>query len=148
MLSLRIEPDTDGTGELFAKVAHASFSGASSAWFNLQELRAFGERLQATFPIPPGTSLSLQGGFWSKSGASVIEQLHVGLSFYPIGGAGVVGVRVTLATSIHEGARPEAQHTVAVEFRTQYEPLRAFGIALVALVNGSVSSATLAPHAG
>ncbi len=147
MLSLRIEPDTDGTAELFATVTHASFSGASSAWFNLQELCAFGERLQTTFPIPRGTSLSLQGGFWSKSGASVIEQLHVGISFYPVGGAGAVGVRVTLATSIHEGERPESQHTVAVEFCTQYEPLREFGIALVALASGAVGSATLESNA-
>jgi hypothetical protein len=142
MLSLHVEPDTDGTAELFVEVKHASFSGASSAWFGIAELRSFGERLQTTFPIPQGTALTLQGGYWSKSGAP-IEQLHVRLSFYPVGGSGTVGVGVTLATPIYRGDRTESQSRVAVEFATRYEALREFGRTLVALANGDIAGANL-----
>ena len=38
-LRLHFEPDTDGTGELFAQVQHDVFAGAGSAWFGHEEVR-------------------------------------------------------------------------------------------------------------
>jgi hypothetical protein len=142
VLRLHFEPDSDGTGELFVEVAHGAFAGVGSAWFNAQELRAFGEQLQTTFPIPAGAPLELRGGFWD-SNAQAVQQLHVELRVYPIGGVGTVGFRVTLATPVHREERPDSQCTVAVELQTKYEQLRAFGEAVAGLVVGGSEPAVL-----
>jgi len=131
-LHLTFDADTDGTGELFAQVRAKGFSGASSAWFGNDRLVAFARELSQAYPLQVGKSLSLEGGFWSKSG-SVVEQLHLGLKFYPVGSVGLVGCRVTLATSIHPQERPESQSQVAVELTTHYEELRTFARSLNSL---------------
>lgn len=142
-LRLWFEPDTDGTGELFAEVRSGSFSGVSSAWFDSEQLVAFARRLGNSFPLHPNEPQSIEGGFWSKSG-SVIEQLHVGLKFYPIGFTGKVGCRVSLATHVHTSQdRPESQSMVAVELHTKYEQLRSFSHALELLVTGRIDEAQL-----
>ncbi len=92
-LRLHFDVDTDGTGELFAEVKAKGFAGASSAWFGVNQLVAFAQERAQTYPLQSGLPLTLEGGFWSKSGA-VVEQLHLGLKFYPIGSVGVVGCRV------------------------------------------------------
>lgn len=142
-LRLFLEADTDGTAELFAEVNLSSFAGASSAWFSLAEIREFGECLHATYPIEPGSSIGIQGGYWSKTGGPVLEQQHLALSCYPIGGTGTVGVRIVLQTPIESGERPESQSSVMVELKTHYEQLRAFGAAIVALAHGIGRSAML-----
>ena len=147
-LRLLIEPDADGTAELFAEVENAPFAGASSAWFSLQEIREFGERLGATFPIPSGTSIDIRGGYWSSTHRGVLEEEHLGLSFYPIGGAGLVGVRVILRTPLASGERPQSQSLAEVELKTHYEQLRSFGSAVVSLAAGSTRSAALECDAG
>ncbi|NHK97302.1 hypothetical protein [Rubrivivax benzoatilyticus] len=142
-LRLWFEPDTDGTGELFAEVHSGGFAGVSSAWFDAGQLVAFARRLGSSFPLPSTEPLSIEGGFWSKSG-SVIEQLHVGLKFYPIGSTGKVGCRVSLATHIHANQdRPESQSLVAVELNTKYEQLRNFSRALELLVTGHIDEVHL-----
>ncbi|WP_121455425.1 hypothetical protein [Acidovorax sp. 106] len=142
-LRLWFEFDSDGTGELFAEVTSGKFSGTGSAWFDAQALLEFGETLASAYPLPSDTPLSLEGGYWAKSGA-VIEQLHLGLRFYPIGSIGKVGCRVTLATPVHEGQdRPEAQSMVAVELNTNYEQLRTFAHSIEALAKGAIVEAVL-----
>ena len=131
-LHLRLEADSDGSAELFVEVANAGYSGVGSAWFSVQELCEFGQRLQQTFPILQGTSLDLAGGYWSTSSAASLTQKHVGISFYPVGGTGTVGVRVELQSPLHRDDRPFSQSSVGVELKTLYEPLRSFGVDLVA----------------
>jgi hypothetical protein len=143
-LRLQLQPDTDGTGELFAQVNAGAFSGAASAWFGLSELAEFGRSMRDTFPLAANRRLKLEGGFWSKTGAPVIEELHLGLHIYPIGGTGTLGVRVQLATAVHNGEREDARCSVQAELRTNYEQLRRFGEALLALAQGSGQPAVLA----
>ena len=147
-LRLSLRPDTDGTAEVFAHVEQVPFCGASSAWFGIGKLREFGQQLQSTFPIVSAAPLCLQGGYWRKSEPTALEQMHLGLRVYPIGGTGIVGVRVTLATPLEERDRPDSQHSVVVELITNYEQLRTFGQAVIALANGQVSYATLEADAG
>lgn len=145
-LRLWFEPDSDGTGELFAEVTSGRFSGVGSAWFDAQGLVEFGQTLATAYPLPSDEPLSLEGGYWAKSG-SVIEQLHLGLKFYPIGSTGKIGCRVTLATPVYEGQdRPEAQSMVAVELNTNYEQLRAFARSLESLAKGKTVEALLQPE--
>lgn len=142
-LRLRFMPDTDGTGELFAEVKAGHFSGASSAWFDADQLIGFSRRLDSAFPLPVDEPLCIEGGFWSRSGP-VIEQLHVGLKFYPIGSTGKIGCRVSLSTHVHAGQdRPDSQSMVAVELHTKYEQLRSFAHALEQLVKGRTDEALL-----
>lgn len=143
LLRLRFEDDNDGTGELFAEVHQGLFSGLASAWFAVEEVRAFGQALQDRSPLESGSPIKLEGGFWANAGPTRIEHLHLGLAVYPIGSTGVVGIGVTLATQIHQFERPESRCSVTVELQTNYEPLRVFGRSVVALVTSKAEPATL-----
>jgi hypothetical protein len=143
MLRLRFEPDTDGTGELFAEVRSGHFAGASSAWFDAEKLACFARKLGNSLPLVATDPQFIEGGYWSKSGQT-IKQLHIGLKFYPIGSTGKVGCRTTLATPIlPDQDRPDAQSTVAVELHTTYERLRVFAAALESVVLGHADEALL-----
>ena len=142
-LSLTLQPDSDGTGELFAKVSANGFSGTGSAWFDCLQLAHFAEELAAAYPLPANKKMQLEGGYWSKS-EPLIEQLHLGLSFYPIGSTGKVGCQVSLATPCGpDQARPESQATVRVELITSYEQVRVFANALEMLAKGTANEAML-----
>jgi hypothetical protein len=143
LLRLHLEPDSDGTCELFAQLTAGEFSGAASAWFGLSELADFGRSVRDTFPLRADQRLKLEGGFWSNMGASVLEELHLGIHVYPLGDTGSIGVHVQLATAEHSGERKDARCSVQVEFRTSYENLRGFGQAVVALTHGSAKLAVL-----
>jgi hypothetical protein len=142
-LRLSVEPDTDGTCELFAEVSAGRFSGAASAWFGLAELAEFGRSVRDTYPLGANQRLRLEGGFWSKSGAPVVEDLHLGIYVYPIGGTGTVGLRVQLATAVHDSERTDSRCSVQAEIKTNYEQIRIFGQAIVSLAQGSGEPALL-----
>lgn len=141
-LRLQFDPDTDGTGKLLVEVQAKSFTGASAAWFGSTELILFAKKLAATYPLQPNTPLKLEGGYWGKSGGT-IEQLHVGLQFYPIGSVGKIGCRILLSTPINEHERAESQSSLAVELHTTYEQLGAFARSLESLANGNTDEAIL-----
>ena len=145
-LRLSFNADTDGTGELLAEVRAKNFSGTGSAWFGNDYLVEFAQRLSQAYPLEVGKPLTLEGGFWSKSG-NVVDQLHLGLKFYPVGSIGLVGCRVSLATSIHDHERPESQSLVAVELLSHYEQLRSFAQSLERLVKGTAAEAVLEAEA-
>jgi hypothetical protein len=142
-LTLRFKDDKDSTGELFATVRQGAFSGAASAWFGVDEVRAFGRALQEQFPLPFATPVTLEGGFWTSEDIPKLDQLHLRLSVYPIGGTGIIGIKVELATQVHARDRPESQCSVTVELQSNYEPLRAFGQGIVALANANEEHVTL-----
>lgn len=141
-LRLRFDPDTDGTGKLFAEIHSNGFAGTGSAWFGEAELVELAKKLAVAFPLPANSPLGIRGGFWSKSAAG-IEQEHVGLTFYPVGSIGQVGCRVVLSTPVHEHDRPEAQSSLAVELLTTYERLGAFARSLEQLATGGADEAVL-----
>ena len=144
-LRLRIDHDTDGTAELFVELHHNAFSGKSSAWFDAKQLAEFGVRLANTYPLKREHPVYLCGGYWSNTG-STIDQLHVGLKFYPIGGTGTVGLQVKLATPCLADERPESQYKVNAEIKTSYEELRRFGLAIKSLAEGQASLAELSAN--
>jgi len=141
-LFLTFEADTDGTGEVFARVQSNGFAGVSSAWFGMEQLVAFARELAAAYPLPANKPLRLEGGFWSKTD-STIEQLHVGLQFYPIGSLGRVGCGITLATPVNEHERAQSQASASVEIQTTYERLGAFARSLEMLARGATDEAVL-----
>ena len=141
-LRLKFKPDTDGTGELFAEIRSNGFAGCGSAWFGEAKLVELAKELASAFPLPADSPLGIRGGFYCRTGSG-IEQEHVGLTFYPVGGLGRVGCRVILCTPIHEHDRPEGQSSLATELLTTYERLGAFARALELLVTGGVDEAVL-----
>jgi hypothetical protein len=144
MLQLRWQPDTDGTGELFVYVQRGRYSGEGSAWFHNRELEDFGRRLRDTFPLIPGNTLSLQGGYW-KSGSSppVLEDVLVGISVYPVGPNGVIGVKVDVMDGSYERQRPESRAQLTLELLTDYEPLRELGNGIIQLLDSPGATASL-----
>lgn len=141
-LRLRFEPDTDGTGKLFAEIHSNGYAGSGSAWFGEAGLVELAKKLAAAFPLPADPPLGIRSGFWSKSGGG-IEQEHVGLTFYPVGSIGRVGCRVVLSTPVHEHDRPEGQSSLAVELLTTYERLGTFARSLELLATGGTDEAVL-----
>lgn len=141
-LRLQFKSYMDGTGDLIVEVQYNSFSGNSSACFGEAELIEFAKKLASTFPLPSDTPLTIEGGLWGKSGSG-IEQLHVGLQFYPIGSVGRIGCRVLLNTPVCEHERPESQSSLSVELHTTYEQLGAFAKSLELIAKGSGDKAVL-----
>lgn len=125
-LRLTLEPDDDGTCELFAVVSANGFSGKGSAWFNLSDLVELAKEFM-TYPLRPENLPIIAGGCWIKDKKGELEQTHLLIKPYPIGSAGELGIRVELATPLYESDRPESQHVVKVEIRTDYNSLESFG---------------------
>jgi hypothetical protein len=140
-LCLTLKPDADGTGELSAEVHVNGFSGLGAAWFNIAEIKAFGETLANTYPLSADRTYELKGGYWSAAAQSELEHVHLGMRFYPVGSLGKIGCRVHLAQMESASVAPE--YAVTVELRTHYEELRAFGASLVALAEGQSNEAVL-----
>ena len=65
-LSLTFSPDDDGTGELSAHLSAGGFAGSGAAWFNVEEVLAFCDKLEA-YPLDPNALPSLAGGYWDDS---------------------------------------------------------------------------------
>jgi hypothetical protein len=141
-LSVRFEPDTDGTGELFVQVEHKGFSGTGSAWFHVQELIEFAQQLENTFPFPPDARFQLNGGYWN-SPEPTIKDLHVGLAVYTVGTLGEIGLQVHLESLVPMNVRAETKSTLSVELITNYEPLRSFACQLQAMLAGNIETARL-----
>jgi hypothetical protein len=139
-LRLQIYLDDDGTAELFAGMHANGFSGSSSAWIQPEELRGLASKLALAFPL--GETLSIGGGYWSGTPAS-LSQEHLGLSFYPVAGRGVVGCQVRLATPLGRDDRPSSQYMVQAEILTSYQELQQFAQALDMLCAGKGQEAVL-----
>lgn len=146
LLTVRFEPDTDGTGELFVQVQNEGFSGAGSAWFHVKELIEFAQRLENTYPFAPDARFELNGGYWN-SPERTIQVRHVGLAVYSLGALGDIGVQVHLQSKVHTEApmfeRADTKSAVVVELTTNYEPLRAFARQLQAMLAGNIEIARL-----
>jgi hypothetical protein len=137
-LRIQIYLDDDGTAELSARVEANGFSGAGSAWIHSQDLTRLAISLGQEFPLRE--TLGISGGEWIGAPA-VLEQEHLGLSFYPVGGRGVVGCQVRIASPVYAGDRPQAKHVVQAELLSSYQELQEFALALRRLASGESDEA-------
>jgi len=147
-LQLRFEPDTDGTGELFARVRRGEYSGAGSAWFGCDQVESFGQALRETYPIPAGTALELRGGYW-KHGATPpeLEDVLLGITVCQASSTGAVAVRVEVMDGRYEGQRQESRARLYLELQTDYQSLADFGVGIAQLVRVQGSTASLSANA-
>ena len=142
-LRLKIDIEDDGTARLSATVLSQGFSGIGSAWFGVPDIEGFAHQLATTYPLDASNKLSLRGGYWDCAEQPRLDQRHLSIEFYPIGFRGEIGCRVELATSVQGQDRPESQHCVAVELRTTYEDIKAFGTSLLSLLKAIEPEAVL-----
>ncbi len=148
LLELRFKPDTDGTGELVAQVRRGDYAGVGSAWFHCTEIQAFGRLLATTFPMPPNTEITLQGGYW-RDGADPpeLQEVLLRLQVYPVGAMGSIGVRVEVMDGYFGVQRKESRAKLSLELLTDYESIKAFGESAARLVNAPELTARLVANA-
>ncbi|MCY1046571.1 hypothetical protein OV208_35030 [Corallococcus sp. bb12-1] len=124
-LKLELFSDEDGTAELQVSVRAGAFSGESSAWFGMEQLRAFASALTA-FPLGEEARRGIVGGTWAFQEPNKLEQVFVAISAYPINTRGGLGVRTRVATRTDRYERPESVNTAEVELKTTYSALARF----------------------
>jgi len=142
-LVLKLQEDSDGTAELFVQFKRGEFSGLGSAWFNTRDVRAFGEKVAGTYPIPQGEEIAIAGGYWSSDDPPRVREAHAAIRIYAIGSSGRLGVQVKVAEPSYDCNRPESLSSASAEIETKYEQLRAFGKDIVAMTLGTLTSAAL-----
>jgi len=143
--ALRIEwsPDTDGTGALTVTASDGCFAGRGSAWFNRQEVDAFGVALRDTFPLQTVIGLEYPPAGYRSEGL-VGEMPDFALRVYPVGSTGQIGIQLRLAAEVYRFMRPERLCRVLLELQTDHEALRRLGAAMVTMLqDGGVSAASL-----
>jgi hypothetical protein len=147
-LELRFEPDTDGTGELFAFVYRDTFAGSGSAWFNLSQVETFGASLANTFPIPKGAEISLEGGYW-QSGVNPprLKEVLLGLRVYSVNATGSIGIHVEVMEGQYDGQREESRSKLSIELLTEYESIRRFGLHISHMLHSPGAAAILLANA-
>lgn len=132
-LKLRLEPDSDGTGELFLEVMANRFGGIGCAYARLGEIDALGKALSTHYPLQTDMRYGIEGPYPSR----------FSLRFYPLGPTGKIGCRVLLGSPLTDGDRPDAVHSVTLEFHPEYEALRSFGFGLQAMAAGQITELLL-----
>lgn len=143
-IELRFEPDSDGTGALFASARCGNFSGAGEAWFGQDEILSFGAKLQSCFPLAAGAELRLYGGYWeSNASPPRLKDVLVGIRVYPVGSTGEIGVHLQLGDGRHEGQRPESRGFASFELMTTYEDIQRFGAQIQSLLHEPKATACL-----
>jgi len=140
-LKLGFADDGDGTGELFAEAATQRYSGAASAYFNMDDIEEFAKSI-SQYPLPQRSRCTLVSGFGSLS-PGALHQEHLGIEVYPVDSRGHIGVQVRMATPVWTEQRSDSQRTARLELLTTYEPLRRFASDLLAVVKGTAEEAVL-----
>jgi hypothetical protein len=134
------EDDSDGTGKLTVEASANGFCGVSAAYFGVDELIAFAERLAAC-PLPDDPA-ELAGGFWMGD-LTELEQELVGIAATKVGGRGQLGVLVHLRTEGWNGDDPRAIHEVRLQLLTSYPRLDTFRRDLAEVALGQAPEAVL-----
>ena len=141
-LRLTLSWDEYGSGELTASAAANGFSGLSSAWVAINELRIFASALEA-YPLPTINPPSFMARYFMEEKEGDTDQVSIHLFFYPIGSLGRLGVHVILAPPFISGERPESRHRAELEIETTYQQLGDFARELHHLAQGEATEAVL-----
>ena len=139
-LTLWFSDDGDGTGTLDVEAGTDGFSGRSHAYFNKDEISRFAVAL-SKYPLLRDHGCSLTSGFGESRDRPAQE--HVGIDAYPVNSRGYIGLQVRMATAVWTDTRPESQRIAQLEIVTTYEPLARFSKDLLAVLDGTLSEATL-----
>ncbi|QGM46006.1 hypothetical protein [Methylocystis heyeri] len=127
-LTFRLTTDGD-QGELFIEAIVGRFSGAGSAWFNLEaiedQLAGF-EACPISRLVPP----RIQGGYYDSG---ELEEEHLFCSIVPTNSTGSLAFMIRLATPGRVSSA--CRFSFSGEFATDYEQARRFARELRALIS-------------
>jgi len=103
VLTVSMQPDEDGTVELFVEIRAGRFSGHGSAWFNLQALSKSLEAFEE-FPLNIDRVPVISGGYWNEAATQLVQE-HVHLSVSPLDRLGklVMTIKAFTPTAAHSG---------------------------------------------
>ena len=132
---LKVWVKIDGnTAELFVRFITSAFSGQSSAWFSLEDLKLFAKAFDQ-YPINPHTPPIIEGGYWDSTGKT-IRQEHLHISAYPKGSLGDLDLLVRLAVPTEDPSEMKLKNSASAVFSTNYEQMAEFSRSLIALTAG------------
>ncbi len=117
-------PENECHGELHAEVHSNAFTGKSSAWFELAEIREKFISALRIFPITETAAPMIEGGFRGKEGT--IEQCHLRIRIKPYNRRGTLLVQTDLATDAHQSPDVDMQQSITARFSTEYTELEKF----------------------
>ena len=140
LLRLQFEREDEWHGKLTATVSARAFAGLGSARFSTEELRQFAAAASA-FPLQEESLPSIRGGFGGS--AEAVEQVHLALAFAPHDKRGTILATVQLATEVWNTEEADLASNVTVRFLVTYGDLGRFGPAVIQLLNGEGTEATL-----
>ena len=92
---------------------------------------------------PIGDEFELAGGYWSRSEPSKLEEVHLSIRVYPVGGRGQLCVRVRTFEPFATDSLTDSDHLAEVELLTTYNLLADFGQQLPSVVDGVAPEALL-----
>ena len=141
-LKLHLEPDGDGTGELFASFESNGFSGNGSAWFDLTTLAEIAKQFEQ-YPLPSTPPVRISGGYWQNNNPPVLKNELLHVSAYPINSRGGIGVHVRVAHEFVTTENRLSMHSAAGELKASYEQMKAFSKSLIALTREEVAEVVL-----
>lgn len=129
---------------MFASAGTGDFAGAGSAWFHLDKLLAFGQRLQTCYPLRSDADILIEGGYWnSGSSPPQLDDVLLSIRAYPVGSTGTIGLRVELADGQYEGQRTQSRARTSFELLAGYDELQVFGVQIAQLAQSPSNTASL-----
>lgn len=141
-LSIWYESEDAEHGQLTAQAQSRKFAGLGSAWFSRSELMEFANRL-AVYPLPRGTEVILQGGYWGEAANDGLTQIHLRVALQPHDRTGRLRVSMILADPYENMQADELAQSTSLYFLTTYNRVRTFRQELLTLISGQGGIAQL-----
>lgn len=136
-LAITYSPDDDHHGEILAQVESGGFAGHGSAWFNLDQLKAFTNGLRE---YPLRAPLLLEGGFFD---GDKVREAHVSIRIEPLGKLGQLQLTVLLADAKAALNNDDPKQQVTARFLAAYNDLARFQVDFSAMIAGEKWEAVL-----
>ena len=141
-LKISADIDHEQSAEVFAEIHSKGFSGVSSAFFTLEQIKRFAKSLM-DYPMQESSMRELVGGFWKEHPIDELEEVHLAIRVYAIGSRGQLGIRVRVAERLGEAQRRESQKIAEVELLTTYSSVGVFAKKLLRLADGKMNEVTI-----
>ncbi|NIX75561.1 hypothetical protein [Microvirga terricola] len=132
-IRLKYRPEDEWHGEVEVVAQTSSFSGSGSAYFSLEAMREFSERLKG-YPLAEEDPPKIEGGIGSPGEA--LNQIHVGLTIQPYSSSGKLLVVVELASEVWSTSNTELLQQLTTRFLTEYWAINEFQKSLDSVLGG------------
>lgn len=133
-------PEDDYLGTLDIRVQSAGFTGHSYAWFDKGQLKETFIAALRAYPIDADSAPFLEGD--DSAGAEATKSLRIAVTPHDRRGTLLVRVDLVFRGRPHN-PMVDKEHTVKVQFLTEYGMLERFAADLDALLEGKMDAATL-----